>query len=308
MTAKQIDNSLLALGRYPGRRMHGFCDGDPDLASFVVHYKDLGVAWYLASEFARRQKSLPIVCTGANQWLFRAWSYCNGERDRSVAHARALGTEPALREEAAVIQSMLIAKDSEIHKIAMTLGIPADVIQAYEQLFFNVFDRQEEYLYIRNIVYPNGRLVEMFDNYIENETMANLLLRAGFNHGMEEVLNLSGVTRGNLFTGGDGASVLAGMLESMFMNNGLMMARAGFVNQRSNAEGLRQAAKILTATKASGVAADTSSPISNKDPNDPLLMQVLQFAKSERRRRAEAEVARAMAHDAVVLESSTSPN
>lgn len=299
---------MQALGRFPGRLRHGFRDGDPDLAEFVIHYKDLGIAWYLANEFAGRKAIFPIVCTGATQWIFRAYAYCRGERDRTIAHARALGTEPALREEAAVLQSMLIAKDAEIHRISRTLGIPAEVIHAYEQLFFNVFDRQADVMYIRNIVYPNGRLVEMYENYIENETMANILLRAGYNHGTEDVLNLSGVTRGHLFTGGDSGSVLAGMLESVFMANALLMAKAGFVNQTSHAEGLKQAAKILTATKASGVAADTNSPISNKDPNDPLLMQVLQFAKSERRKRAEAEVARALAHDAVILESSTSPN
>lgn len=303
MNRFQIDHALQALGRYPGKRLHGFRDGEPDLASFVVHYKDLGVAWYLAGEFARQRRGIPLHCLGSTKWLFRAHAYCCGTKDKVIAHARALGTEPALREEAAVLQSMIIAPDAEIHRISRKLGIEADVIHAYEQLFFNVFDRQAEFMYMRNIVYPNGRMVEMFDNYIENETPANLLLRAGFNHGMDEVLNMAGITRGNLFTGGDGASVLAGMLESVFMNNGLMMARAGFVNQASHVEGLKLAAKILTATKASGVAADTSSPISNKDPNDPLIAQVMQFAKTDRRKRAEAEVARAMAREAVVLET-----
>jgi hypothetical protein len=37
---------------------------------------------------------------------------------------------------------------------------------AYEKLFFNVLDRKKDHSYIASVVYPEGRLVEAAEDYI----------------------------------------------------------------------------------------------------------------------------------------------
>ena len=55
------------------------------------------------------------------------------------------------------IKALLLSDDVDYKFIASGTAINIDTIKAYERLFFNVVDRKNEHMFIKNVVYPDGR-------------------------------------------------------------------------------------------------------------------------------------------------------
>ena len=157
------------------------------------------------------------------------------------------------------INALLISSDVDCKYIADRTSIHVDTIKAYEKLFFNIVDRQNDYMFIKNVVYPDGRMVEMFDDYLKNEDLGRILLRTGYNNGAEHVLHFAGFKSGLLNTLASGNSMPA-QLEALFMANGYLLARNGWLNQRADAVGLYNARSIMQAAKQGGVEETKPSP------------------------------------------------
>jgi hypothetical protein len=114
-------------------------------------------------------------------------------------------------------------------------------------------------MFIKNVVYPDGRMVEMFDDYLKNEDLGRILLRTGYNNGAEHVLHFAGFKSGLLNTLASGNTMPA-QLEALFMANGYLLARNGWLNQRADAVGLYNARSIMQAAKQGGVEETKPSP------------------------------------------------
>jgi len=167
---------------------------DPELGRFLYAYKDLQFGWNFARTMAANKLELPPIFQDRNEWVWRAYLYAlNRQKFKDPVIREALTfTGHNMQKERAVLHALLINPKATIEDVAQRLNRDVDVIEAYEALFFNVHDRREDHLYISSIVYPQGRLVEMYEHYIRNESLEMILLRAGYNHGPEDVLYFAG--------------------------------------------------------------------------------------------------------------------
>ena len=85
--------------------------------------------------------------------------------------------------------------DAHLHLVAEVTGIPRRTVEAFETLFFNVLDRHQDGLYLSSLAYPGGRPVEFDEDYFETTPIADLILRAAYNHrDIELISRLAGMT------------------------------------------------------------------------------------------------------------------
>lgn len=234
---------------------------DQASARFIVAYKDLSLGWKSARILANSDTPFPCFLQGEDLWLFKAYLYCIDNRrffNRAVAEARGLASGHMSRDNE-TIKALLISDDVDYSFIARKTALSVDTVKAYERLFFNIVDRKQDHMFIKNVVYPDGRLVEMFDDYLKNEELGKILLRTGYNNGAEHVLHFAGFKSGLIHNLANGNSMPA-QLEALFMANGYLLARNGWLNQRANAVGLHNARNILQAAKQGGVEEQKPSP------------------------------------------------
>lgn len=234
---------------------------DQASARFIVAYKDLSLGWKSARILANSDVAFPCFLSGEDLWVFKAYLYCIDNKkffNRAVAEARALASNQMSRDNE-TIRALLISDEVDYRYIANRTGLSLDTIKAYERLFFNIVDRKEDHMFIKNVVYPDGRMVEMFDDYLKNEDLGKILMRTGYNNGAEHVLHFAGFKSGLLHSLANG-NAMPTQLEALFMANGYLLARNGWLNQRSNAVGLHNARGILQAAKQGGVEEQKPSP------------------------------------------------
>lgn len=243
-------NSVADLSLVPGMAA-------TDMFHYLDCYKDLQFGWNLATSLVSGGKEFPAILEGDDLYLWRAYRLMQGCRDSVVERALQLTLSPMDNVRGQI--NALLSHDTVTHDlVAQRLSIPVQVIVAYEKLFYNIVDRRTDYKFIADVVYPNTRIVEMYDNYLENVGLSDLLIRAGYNGGPEDVLYFAGIKK-NPFTA-MGASEGASRLEAVFMANGIMSARLGMMNQTSNAVGLMHARQIMQASKQGGQDVGDLSP------------------------------------------------
>lgn len=176
---------------------------------------------------------------------------------------------------------------SEISKVT---GFSVDVIRTYERLFFNVYDRREESLFIANIVYPEHRLVETMEGYIKEADSSSLLKRSAYNNGLDDVAYFIGLkvdsVEGSL--AGGNAQEMANRLESSIMANGYYLARNGFLNQRS-ATGVGAAKSLLVAAKQGGDDGGEQDSYGATSIGDSLVEELQEVKGVEVRKRIEEQ-------------------
>jgi hypothetical protein len=230
-----------------------------DVGKFVRSYADLSIGWKAAKQLANSDVPFPAFIEGSDDWVFRAYLYClNPVRYKSehISGALALASS-RMKNSREVINSMLIQDMYNYASIEADTSIHRDTIAAYEKLFYNVVDRHLDHMFIRNVVYPNGRFVEIYDRYLDNEELGNILLRIGYNNGRSDVLHFAGFKSGLL--GSLTSMDMPQKLESIVMANGYILARNGWANQREHAVGLSSARNLIAAAKHGGESAQQSS-------------------------------------------------
>lgn len=230
-----------------------------DVDRFIKSYADLSIGWKAAKQLALSDTPFPCFIEGSDDWIFRAYLYCLDPRKYNSEHisgALALASS-RMKSSREVINSMLIQESYSYADIANDTCIHKNTVEAYEKLFYNVVDRHLDHMYIRNVVYPNGRFVEIYDHYLENEELGNILLRVGYNNGREDVLHFAGFKSGLL--GAMTAMDMPQKLESIVMANGYILARNGWANQREHAVGVSSARNLIAAAKHGGESQQQSS-------------------------------------------------
>lgn len=214
-------------------------------------YLNPAVGWYIAASTARARLRFQETVIGRNHWLFRAYTHIlnpSVHSDHNVEEAHTLSKQST----SATLKAMLIAGlgdpvDEHLDLVAEKFGTSRRTVEAFEILFFNVLDRHKDGLYLSNIVYPEGRSVEFEEDYFETASIPDLLLRAAYNHrDLDLVVRLAGMDA-TAYAQELGDREAA--LEKALMGNGLVMARAGLLNQRS--AGIQRASTLLTASRSS---------------------------------------------------------
>lgn len=257
------EDEEFATSNFFGGSTSSLTHGVLDQASvrFIIAYKDLSLGWKSAQLLSNSDISFPCFLQGDDLWLFKAYLYCIDSKkffNRAVAEARGLASNHMSRDNE-TIRALLISDDVDYKYIARRTSLSEDTVKAYERLFFNIVDRKQDYMFIKNVVYPDGRMVEMFDDYLKNEDLGKILMRTGYNNGAEHVLHFAGFKSGLVHSLASGNDMPA-QLESLFMANGYLLARNGWINQRANAVGLHNARNILQAAKQGGVEEQKPSP------------------------------------------------
>jgi hypothetical protein len=257
------EDEEFATSNFFGGSTSSLTHGVLDQASvrFIIAYKDLSLGWKSAQLLSNSDISFPCFLQGDDLWIFKAYLYCIDSKkffNRAVAESRGLASNHMSRDNE-TIRALLISDDVDYKYIARKTSLSEDTVKAYERLFFNIVDRKQDYMFIKNVVYPDGRMVEMFDDYLKNEDLGKILMRTGYNNGAEHVLHFAGFKSGLVHSLANGNDMPA-QLESLFMANGYLLARNGWINQRANAVGLHNARNILQASKQGGVEEQKPSP------------------------------------------------
>lgn len=228
---------------------------------FISAYRDMDFGWqYVRACVQHRLPFTGCVLHGADEILFRAYMFCRDPKrypDPDIEIALALATNQ-MDVTRATVDGLLLARDSTIQMISSQLKIPAGGVAAYERLFFNVLDRKDDTAYLQSIVYPHGRMVEMVEGYMERTPLSQIIRRAGYNNGKNDVLYLMGASS-------DAMDAIMrtstpAQLESLMMTYGFLLARNGGLNQ-AHAVGLNNAKQLMTAGKLGGETLD-DSPLS----------------------------------------------
>ncbi len=246
----------------PGRDCTPEADGliDYGLDNFLVAYKKLNFGWEAAVTFAANHIPFPACLEGDDEVVHRAYLHNCDRRYfcQSVWEAQSL-CRKGMAQKRATLESMLLVAEITIEEVAKQLSLPVATVIAYEKLFFNILDRRKDSAFIAEVVYPDGRFIETFDDYMKTEDVANVLKRIGYNTTAFEVLYWAGFRSGILHSM-SGPST-PGQLEALIMANGLLLARSGFLSQQMNASGLHIAKTLLAAAKQGGEETKSTSPM-----------------------------------------------
>jgi len=220
------------------------------LARFLRNYKDMGFGWNWARILARNDLPFPPTATSANDWLWRAYLYHRNKskyRDETILRTASYIT-PGNAVQRHIIRALLITVNATPKSIAPLVNLPVEVVEAFQTLFFDIEGRRDDLMFTASVVYPKTRMVEMFRNYMENEALETVLLRAGYNHGPDYVLFLAGL-RNSLSVESDSKETIA-KLEALFMSNAYILAKSGWLN--TNGPGLSHARTLMAAAKQGG--------------------------------------------------------
>lgn len=220
-----------------------------EAGAFAQIHSNSEFGWRIARSFAGARLRFPVPVIGRDHWLFSAYlMHLNpaAYRRADVEAAFQISQESGLP---AKLKAMLMAGvghpvDAHLNLVAEKSGIPRLTVEAFEILFFNILDRHQDGLYLSNLAYPNGRLVEFDEDYFETTPIADLILRAAYNHrDIEFVSRLAGMTEADCIKELTALRKSEAELEGRIFGNALLIAKLGIMNQPS--VGLQRAADLL---------------------------------------------------------------
>lgn len=236
---------------------------DRGLNVFVQLYKNTAIGWHAAAIFASQGLPFPIPMKGKDQWVFKAYLYCLDPvncSDPHIAEAILLA-HPEMKGMRDIVEALLLCQDTtSCAEVSEQTGMHVKTLEAYEKLFFNVLDRRKDYMYLRNIVYPESRLVEWYDGYSGAEDPGMVLKRYGYNFGGKELFYLSGLPKHMLDE--IPAAISSGKLESVIMSQGYLLTKLGFTNQSKHSNTIYHAKGLIAAAKQGGQDSTDKAPLS----------------------------------------------
>lgn len=265
-------------------------DGRPhaNIARKILAYRDLALGWKIARACARGGLPLPSALAGEGEALYRAYLYLlNPDRFADDAIETALFWHtPAMRGLARVLQGLLVAVDVTPTMAADALNLKPEHVRVYEHLFFNVTSRKADATWLQQHVFPNTRMIEFYQDYVQNADYGHLLQRAGLKNGAEHVLRLAGIAMDPLDA--MSAANSAAQLEAYLLSTALLMAQNGWGNERDNAMAIFHSRQLMAAAKIGGE--DTAAGSELLSMGDTLRAELLATKKAE-------------AHEAYILQN-----
>lgn len=262
-----------------------------DRLSGILHYakchRDLAFGLHTAEAFAAQDRiPFPAILHGDDLWVWRAYRYIKGGDDHVVSAVYSL-TLPEYRQQADYLKALLVVDKMTNRHAAKLTGLSEDVVTAYEKLVYNIQDRKEDHAFVASVVYPEGRLVEARDDYVEDTDYGTILLRAGFTKGAATVLYGMGLTANPYMN--DNVAEVAQSLDRRFLADGLVLADMGWANTKSHARPIMNARASLIAGKAAGTdtAADTMAMFT---PAETLTVELEHLADMKVQARARAKM------------------
>lgn len=213
---------------------------------YATCHKNLHFGWDFATDMTGSTLPFPAFLEGDDLYVWRAYRYLKGAEDPVIAGAVAITSEgnKNLRNQ---IHALLVSDDVDHEFVSSRLSISLEVVKAYEKLFFNVLDRKADHAFIASVVYPDGRMVEAMEDYLETTGFGDLMMRAGLTNGKDFVLYAGGIGK-HPFASLDAAEGAARM-DKQFMIDGCFYALSGWQHQRRNAMPILNARLSMQASK-----------------------------------------------------------
>ena len=222
-----------------------------DRARQIVHFaecfKNMQFGWDVATALAESNTPFPAILTGDDLYVWRAYRYIKGNEDGVINRAVAL-TLRANKNTRTQIEALLVADGVDCSFVARKLGLQEEVVKAFEKLFYNVLDRKKDHAFLADLLYPQGRMVEGMDDYLENVDLGTLLKRAGYTQGAKHVLYAAGLDKVNPYAHRN-ASLGAEELDARFMAEGCLWASLGWINQGRHSRPISNARLSMQASK-----------------------------------------------------------
>jgi hypothetical protein len=209
----------------------------------LLQMPDLG--WRFARRLARTPATPKLLASPAFKWvraataLLRDGQPGKDKAARRVAEAGAVRERPDLRP---VLHAALIAPDATTGTVATGLGLDADVVECYSDLFFNVVDRRDEKSYLRALVHPRTRLAEIEDEG-DHAAVDLALLRVAFHTDLNTLLTAAGYGGGP--APADDPRELSRRLMTDVMANARPLVAAGWLNRNKPPQALAEAMKLV---------------------------------------------------------------
>lgn len=246
-------------------RETGFFSGSPfqilvdddvsyETEKFARCYSNPAFGWHIVKLYADQNLPFPVCqCATLSEleeydilreaYMFLRFS--EGHEDLIYAAALESSMDPYYKN---VLRGCLLVEDIEAEEISRKTGIPENVIVLYEKLFYNVWDRLSDQMYIAALVNPEGMVAELNPNFQLRTSYADLLKRAGYKNSIEDVLSLAGM-KGHAVLGT--TQNIVAEFENKLMANALFLANNGMLNTR-NQVGISNAKNLLAAAKHGG--------------------------------------------------------
>jgi hypothetical protein len=155
--------------------------------------------WAFAERIASSRRPCPVLKLRECRWIRAAKHHLTGGtmavkhlRDADVVVlARKLYESKEFRP---VLNAALMTRGATVQTVADALKIkPAAVVEAYHDLFFSVLDRKDDLPYLKTIL-GHGKSDSLFIDVSSLATDEEILLRAGFEGIIDNVLRLAGLT------------------------------------------------------------------------------------------------------------------
>lgn len=233
---------------------------DEAKARFTAMYSNPAFGWDISMAFASARVVLPVSLVGKHDhWIYKAYMYRLDIAkwwDPDIVDAWGIANLVQSRTLKTKVCSMLLAgcgKPADKHRQAVSdaTNIPLRTLEAFDTLFYNILDRQDDAAYLSEIVYPHTRYVEIAEDYVKHTDIADLVKRASYNHrDLEMSTYLAGMGDVSYMAKLSASSDREQELTRHLMGNALLLVHAGVLNQRS--VGLQRAQGIITATRQSG--------------------------------------------------------
>lgn len=174
---------------------------DEEKRRFHLAYNTPSFGWQAAKMiFDGGLKTLPTFPTRTLIWVHRALlvlrfpgRFREDPYLDAVKEALVLFDSPKLDTSRRVIEAAMITHELPPSSLGRKLGVSPLMLQAYDALFFNVYDRRRDFMFLREVVYPLTRLEEYLEEYAATGNLGKQLMRIGYNNSeVDRVLHFAG--------------------------------------------------------------------------------------------------------------------
>jgi hypothetical protein len=222
--------------------------------SWLVMQPDF--VWNYTKAFAEQGRSVPELgklSQNKNQWIQCLNNIQSGNYDAENQVHQNIMEAYTLRSAAKdvmceAISGLLLKPDQNYASIGARFNLSEEVINLYDQLFWNVRDRLKDRDYIISLVYPGPErnLALLSPNYLYETKAKVLRLQTAFNHDVETLLIHSGLVPMSEVK----MDAAYRLFEAGAMFSALTEMQLG--GGHGNYPGMIQAGRLIQATKLSG--------------------------------------------------------
>jgi hypothetical protein len=227
-------------------------DNEADLLAYALH--DLRFGWHYVKSFLNDKLMMPP--DAHDRWIRQAFDYEYYKFFGPVMRQVFMLDSPHSRHSRDLVKALLVIPELSFEKIGAIVCLEARIIEAYEQLFFNVRDRLNDQAFMAGVIFPHGILTELQGN-LQEEELGSLMLRAAAKGGKELVFSVAGMKPSG--TTDYDATAAARDFEALVMTNAKNLARLGMLNG-TNVPGIGHAIKIAAVSKRGGTQ-QTQAPV-----------------------------------------------